>query len=596
MSDNKNIEALAAFIVDHCCCEPQYVIPFTHNELIDILLRIRDGHILSKNEYDLIMTLLGSGDNEDLGDVIFSGDYIDLINKPFIPSKLEDLRDYSVVMGRINTMFNNLSEQDKVLMENISDLSRFLSVIEVTVASDIDRLTKLVEACRLFDGESLDDVIANIQGELGWLDDLKDDIAEGKVLSEKDFTAIYAEILNSVAETEDGLVGFIKNVIKDSIKDPGQPNDSANKTLDSIGEALNAKVNISDLDRIAQNNFTNEYKNLLDPALNAGDLRAYIISIIEQYEDVFESYITDIGDRMIEYTQNAVQEMKQVIEEETDELRNEVNNIREETYDGVKFNIGEGPVSINIGGLKKGTSLEERSVKDVLLELICPFVGPAISAELILAYPDTLYEIGGKAEIKGIYANIEAGSLPIKQIVFKEKVGNTYKIIGTSLSSNQSYHWFPEVYELTHTIDDTFFMVEIEDTEGNRASCGAGSINFVCPVFYGNFKPDQAINETTVRSLHKQLKYMGEECKYEFTTLNEKMVLAVPAEYGAVVDIYDQNGYIITNSFEVETITLRFTVKEKVGDDYQMNEYIKDYYVYHNNPNTVYGFEVTFKF
>jgi hypothetical protein len=89
---------------------------------------------------------------------------------------------------------------------------------------------------------------------------------------------------------------------------------------------------------------------------------------------------------------------------------------------------------------------------------------------------------------------------------------------------------------------------------------------------------------------------MGEECKYEYTTNNEEMVLAVPEDYGTVIDIIDQNGYIITNSFKVDTVNLRFTVKEKVGDGYSENEYIKRYYVYHNNPNTVYGFEITYKF
>ena len=603
MSD-KNIEALAAFLEEHCCCEPQYVIPFTHEELIDILLRIRDGHVLTKNEYDLIMMLIGSEDNENIGDVLFSGDYLDLINKPFIPSKMEELKDYPAIMGRLNTMFNNLSEKDKVIMENVDDIARFLSALEVTMTNDIERLTKLVEACRLFEGESLDDVIASIQGELGWLDELKEDIAEGKVLSEKDFTAAYEQILQSINNTEEGLVGFIKQVIKDSIKDPGSPNGNGDFTLDSIGEALATKVDIKDLGTIAQNNFTDEYKAILDDVLygkNESNIRDFIIDIIDQYEEVFGSYITDVGDRMIEYTQNAVRNMENALNNQTQELKEMIEETREEAFDGIKFDIGDGPVSINIGGLKKGTNIEERSVKDVLLELICPFVLPEVSAELVLAYPQYLYEIGDVAEIAGIQANIERGSLPIKHVVFKERVGNTYKIIG-SYGSGQIAHWFPEVFELTHTIDDQYFIVEVEDEEGNRATSGAGSINFVCPIYYGiisdrEFKEkNEEMSPEIITGLNKQLKHMGEECKYEFTTNNDKMVLAVPEDYGPIVDIYDQNGYIITNSFEADVINMRFTVKEKIGDEYEMHEYIIPYYVYHNNPNTVYGFEITFKF
>ena len=113
MSD-KNMEALAEFI-EHCCCEPQYKIPYTHDELIDILSKIKDGHVLTENEYDLIMMLLGSEDGEDINNVIFSGDYIDLINKPFIPTKLEHLRDYSTIMNRINSALNSLTAKDELL-------------------------------------------------------------------------------------------------------------------------------------------------------------------------------------------------------------------------------------------------------------------------------------------------------------------------------------------------------------------------------------------------------------------------------------------------------------------------------------------------
>jgi superfamily I DNA/RNA helicase len=158
--------------------------------------------------------LVGSEDNENIGDVLFSGDYLDLINKPFILTKLADLQDYPAVFGRINTMINSLSEKDKEILEGMSDLSRFLSAIEVTFNQDINKLNKLIEACQLFEGESLNDVITNIREELGWLDMIREDIGEGKVLSEKDFTAVYEEILKSINETEEGLIGIIKQAIK----------------------------------------------------------------------------------------------------------------------------------------------------------------------------------------------------------------------------------------------------------------------------------------------------------------------------------------------------------------------------------------------
>ena len=351
MSD-KNMEALAEFI-EHCCCEPQYKIPYTHEELIDILSKIKDGHVLTENEYDLIMMLLGSEDGEDINNVIFSGDYIDLINKPFIPTKLEHLRDYSTIMNRINSALNSLTAKDELLNERINDVARFLSSIEIVFNNDVERLTKLIEACSLFQGESLEDVISNIQGELGWLDDLKDDIAEGKVLSEKDFTTVYAEILQSIANTEEGLKGIIKNVIKESIKDPGKPNGNGDFTLDSIGEALSKKIDIADLEKIAQNNFTNEYKNLLDPIFKVGDLRGYVIGVINDYEDVFESYIADLGEMLMESVEIAINKVQTEVKDRVDDLVEDVTEIKEKTFDEVRFRPEDGPVSINIGGFLK---------------------------------------------------------------------------------------------------------------------------------------------------------------------------------------------------------------------------------------------------
>ena len=599
---DKNMETLAT-LIEHCCCEPQYKIPFTHDELIEILLKIKDGHVLTENEYDLIMMLLGSEDNENIGDVLFSGDYIDLINKPFIPSKLEDLRDYSIVMGRINSMFNSLSDKDKEIIESINDIARFMSAIEVTLTSDVERLTKLIEACSLFQGESLEDVITGIQGELGWLDELKEDLIAGKVLSEKDFTAAYEEILKSIIEAEEGLIGYIKEVIKESIKDPGKPNGNGVFTLDTIGEALATKVDKTYLKELIDT-YANKYGETLDTIEEKGGLTEYLTFFLDQYTGRFTTILNETTRDLLSTVNMKIEELDKRVEEETIKIEDKVEEVKKETYDGFKFQAGDGPVSINIGGLKKGTILEDKSVRDVLLELICPFVLPSVSAELSLAVPDRLYEIGDVVEIIGIRAIADKGSLPIRQMIFKEKIGNTYKTIGTYLGAEQIYHLFPDVYELTHTINDTYFMVEIEDTEGNTSSCGAGSINFVCPIYYGNgnFKNEDEITEESVLSLynskkiHKLLKYMGEECKFEYTTDSEQMLLIIPAEYGPVKHIYDQNNYEITNSFDITPIKMRFYVKEKIGDGYRENEYIKDYYVYHSNFNTVFGFEITFKF
>ena len=105
---NNNLTMLANLL------EQYYILPYDHDELIELLMKIQDGYMLTKEEYDILRLILtpdgGDSDDSQLGDVIFSGNYADLINKPFIPTKMVDLQDYPTIMARFNQMFQSLSQ------------------------------------------------------------------------------------------------------------------------------------------------------------------------------------------------------------------------------------------------------------------------------------------------------------------------------------------------------------------------------------------------------------------------------------------------------------------------------------------------------
>ena len=604
MSTDKGLELLATVIDQYCeCCEPRYELPYTHEELIDLLSRVKNGSVLTREEYLELKLLLYNDDDSEgnmSGDVLFTGDYIDLKNKPFIPTNIVQLRDYDSFMAELNSRLEDLSARDDSLEDSIDDNARFIAAIEVVVMDEIEKLSKIIDACKLFEGDSLDDVIKSIQGELRWIDPLREDIAKGKVLSEREFTAAYEELLLSITGTAEGLKGIIKDVIAQSIIDPGEPNTSSNKRLDSIGEALATKVDKVYGYGLSENDFTNKYKEILDTILNrnpdgSGTLMQYVTDIVSRYEIEFDSMIKAAVEQMNEFTENEIQDMKQQLQDIKDEVSVELEEAKGTVVDSVVFKAGDGPASISIGGLMKGTELENRSVREVLLEILCPFVYPSVSANIILAHPTYLYRIGDTVEIKGIQANVERGSLPINRVIFKQKSGNKYKTLGAYSGEITSFY-FPDILEITHSIEDNYFMVDVEDTSGNISSCGAGIIEFVYPTFYGHLDASADFTENNIRSLYEVLKRNGEECQFSYTTQNQRMVLAIPDHYGSLVEIVDQNGYIITNSFDIKTVNLRFEVKEKVGNAYQVNKYTQPYRVYYSSPNTVQGFEVTFKF
>ena len=600
MSKKNDLFLLAQFI------EQNYVLPYTHEELLELLERIAMGHVLSNSEYELFKDVI-LGDNID-GEIIFTGDYNDLINKPNIPENMSDLKDYSTIMLRINQLILALDEKDKELAEQISDNSRFLSALEVVLGEDIKRLEELVRACQLFEGESLDNVIQNIKEELGWLELLKDDLAEGKRLSDRNFTAMYENVLESILSTAGGLAGYINNVIAESILDPGLPNGNGSNRLDSIGEALATKVDYVFGMGLSQHDFSDKYKDILDCILRSkqndagediGNLEDYVMIILDRYKDEFGAMIDDLGDRMNEYTENQIQDMKETLFTGLSEMRQDIDQNKQETLDGVSFKQGDGPVTISIGGLAKGTKLEGRSVRDVLLEIICPFVNATLDLEVELSSNSSfLSRIEHVVEVKRLIAHIERGSYPIKRVSFYVYTGSDYKELATRDTSMYQYYVynFPDVEEFTSSVDEGHFMVEIEDIEGNTIQAVSQPISIVCPVFYGVIKDNVEITEEVLRSQIEIINYYGTDCSIRYTTGNERMLFAIPSGYGQLVEILDQNGYVVTNSFERYNVQLTFQVKEVFQDVIKINNKTVNYTVFCNNPSTVNAFEITYKF
>lgn len=590
---DKDLMFLADFL------EQYYILPYTHEELLDILSRMKNGYFLSESEYEAFKNII-LGDEDIEGDVLFSGNYQDLINKPYIPKKLSDLQDYNTFISVINDTWAKLKQEDVNLGERISDNARFVSALEVVLTEDIKRLEKMISACQLFEGDSLADVINNIKTELGWLDIIKQDIEKGKVLSEKDFTAVYEEILKSINETTNGLTGYIKKVIAESIVEPGEPNSGGATRLDSIGEALFMKVDKVYGYGLSKNDFSDKYKEILDCILEhdgngTGTLEEYIIDVVDRYEEEFNAMINRLGKNMVEYTENQIQDMKKHLSDKMKDVDQQLQETKEQTLYGITFKPGDGPSSITIGGLEKGSILEERTIREVLLEMLCPFVMPSVVATIQFGeHGDFLNEIGTIVEVAGIVANIERGSYPISKILFKKKVGNTYEILQIGDGSDTE-HWNPDLYEITQSVPSDYFIVEVEDTAGNIATCNTQAIDIIYPIYYGTIAADKE-PDGTINKLHKTLKAPGTSCRFFFSTKNERMVFAVPQGYGVVSEIVDQNGYNITNSFNTKTITLKFKVKESVNDTVVYNEYSQNYFVYYNNPSTVTRFEVVFNF
>ena len=608
MSANKNLMLMAELL------ENFYVLPYSHDELLDLLSRIKDGYFLTKNEYEALKGIIVGDDGEDNSDIelFFSGDYKDLKNKPYIPKKLSDMSDYKTFTTAINNSWALLKDRDAQLEEQINTSSRMLSTLETILSKNIERLENTVNAIKVFEGEELEEVILNVKDDLAQLKQVSIDLSNGRTLSEKDFTAEYEEILRTITNTTNGLAGYIRDVIAESIVDKGNPNGNGNFRLDSIGEALATKVDKDTERDLSHNDFTDEYKDVIDDIFEAyksytydpnvdGEipltpLMYYISMIVDRYEQAFDDMINRTNEMLVQNTKDEIEKISKDIADKFKEHDDLLENMQDVTALGTVFEKNDGATSITLGGLQKGTVLEGKTVREVLLEILCPFVGPTVSGGLRLSASSSGYltKIGTSVIITHITAYINKGTLPILKTEFKKFNGYDYDSLAV-YSGEMNQHSIG-VFEITKSIPSDYFIVEVTDSKGNVYTSNTQAIDIVYPIYFGSVDKDIVFDENGIKNLHENVLYPGSECRIKYTTNNERMVIAVPRSHGTVSEIIDPNGYNITKSFSRVELTMKFKVTEQYGDIIKTNEYTQDYIVYYNNPSTVTTFELTFRF
>ena len=92
------------------------IMDYSYEELLVILQKILTNHVLTKEQYE---TLVSKGGNTFANFSTFSGDYRDLDNKPFIPTKLSELEDDYGFVGEAE--LNTKVESNKQELTNKID-------------------------------------------------------------------------------------------------------------------------------------------------------------------------------------------------------------------------------------------------------------------------------------------------------------------------------------------------------------------------------------------------------------------------------------------------------------------------------------------
>ena len=225
--------------------------------------------------------------------------------------------------------------------------------------------------------------------------------------------------------------------------------------------------------------------------------------------------------------------------------------------------------STTVGGLPAGSSVKDKTTKEVLESILFPYQKPGVSFSI---NPSTsVYEVGNSIPNITFSINATKHSNNIENI--KVYVGGTLVTTITDKVANGGT--FSYTYN-TAIVTNTTFKVEVSD--GTNTVSATKSVTFTNKSYFG-FLAD-GVTDAVVKALQnnnlkttKALSYNG------ITATNSKIVYAYPKSFGALSSILDGSGFEYISSYTRTEVTIDGV----------------DYYVYTlTDPVTVDGFLQTY--
>lgn len=311
-----------------------YQLDYTHEEIEYLLDKIYNARILSDEQYEMLESL-GFGKKLALSD--HTHDVIESLREKVsllsslthwdqhflhneVPGLKEDVANNKANLSAIETKIKGLEEQSMSSTEMIQ-----------TISSKVNENAELVEQSKL-DLEN------------------KVDKEEGKVLSSNDFENKFVTVLTEIIGDEGNrkAIDYIKNIILLSIL--AEEEENGNQT---IGSALSNKSDvghdhegvyyeISDEMGLSANDFSNEYKEILDEVMPSGSAAGFVENHL-----VTSSYLSSKFDEKapVGHDHIAAYDERYVLQD-GDKILSDCNyEAKEKTY--VQSMLTNGPVIVN---------------------------------------------------------------------------------------------------------------------------------------------------------------------------------------------------------------------------------------------------------
>ena len=227
--------------------------------------------------------------------------------------------------------------------------------------------------------------------------------------------------------------------------------------------------------------------------------------------------------------------------------------------------------STTVGGLPAGSSVKDKTTKEVLESILFPYQKPGVSFSI---NPSTsVYEVGNS--IPSITFSINATKHSNNIVNIKVYVGGTLVTTITDKVANGGT--FSYTYN-TAINTNTTFKVEVSD--GTNTVSATKSVTFTNKSYFGFIADGVTVTDAVVKALQNNNLKTTKALSYNsITATNSKIVYAYPKSFGALSSILDGSGFEYISSYTRTEVTIDGV----------------DYYVYTlTDPVTVNGFLQTY--
>lgn len=204
--------------------------------------------------------------------------------------------------------------------------------------------------------------------------------------------------------------------------------------------------------------------------------------------------------------------------------------------------------AVTVGGLNSGSSVKNKTTKEVLESILFPYQKPAVSFSI--SPNTTIYESG--TTVSSIKFTISATKK--SDIIQSIKVYDGSTLLTTITSDVANGGTFTYTYSCNITSNTT---LKVEVSDGTSTVSATKNITFANKSYYGFVANGTTVNETVIKALQnnvlktsKALNYTGINCT------DSKIVYAYPQNQGLLSSILDGSGFDYIDSYDCTNTTV----------------------------------------